>query len=189
MSDNESVQLILDDSRERMDKTRSELANALSLVRSGRATPGLVEDIRVEAYGDLVPMNQVGNISIPEARLIKIDVWDKSILQNVEKAIQKSGRNLNPQVDGSVIRIALAELNEERRKELVKLAKQKTEDFKVAIRNIRRDANDSVKKLKGEGLSEDEIHSVQGQIQKFTDEYIESLDQMFHHKEKEIITI
>lgn len=189
MENNENVQLILSDAEERMSKSVRELKNAYSQIRSGRATPGLVEDIRVEAYGSLMPLNQVGNINIPEARLITIDVWDKSISQNVEKAILKSGRNLNPQNDGGLIRIALPDLNEERRKELVKLSKQKAEDCKVAIRNIRRDANDSTKKLKDEGLSEDQIHGIQNDIQKLTDRNIASIDDLFHGKEKEILTV
>jgi ribosome recycling factor len=189
MTNDESVELIIADTEERMGKSFRELKHAYSQIRSGRATPGIVEDIRVEAYGELLPLNQVASINIPEARLITIDVWDKSIVQAVEKSILKSGRNLNPQNDGGLLRIALPDLNEERRKELVKLSKQKAEDCKIAVRNIRRDGNDAVKKLKDEGFSEDEIHVSQAEIQKMTDSNISQIDELFHAKEKEILTV
>ena len=189
MQSNEDVELIITDTEERMGKTIRELKHAYSQIRSGRATPGLVEDIRVEAYGEFLPLNQVASINIPEARLITIDVWDKSILQAVEKSILKSGRNLNPQNDGGFLRIALPDLNEERRRELVKLSKQKAEDSKIAIRNIRRDGNDAIKKLKDEGLPEDAIHAFQAEIQKITDSNIASIDDLYHAKEKEIMTV
>jgi len=189
MTSNEDIELIIADTDERMGKSIRELKHAYSQIRSGRATPGIVEDIRVEAYGEMLPLNQVAGINIPEARLITIDVWDKSIAQAVEKAIMKSGRNLNPQNDGGLIRIALPDLNEERRKELVKTSKQKAEDSKIAIRNIRRDGNDSIKKLKDEGLPEDQVHAHQARIQKITDANIALIDELFHAKEKEIMTV
>lgn len=189
MEKNEEVELILADVEDRMSKSFRELKNSYSQIRSGRATPGLVEDIKVDAYGSLMPLNQVANINIPEARMITIDVWDKSLVQDVEKAILKSGRNLNPQNDGGFLRIALPDLNEERRKELVKLSKQKSEDCKVAIRNIRRDGNDSLKKLKDGGISEDEVHLHQDEIQKITDKNIKAIDDLYHLKEKEILTV
>jgi len=189
MEVHEEVELILTDAEERMQKSNNELINALGLIRSGRATTGLVDDIRVEAYGDVLPLNQVGAVSIPEARTITIDVWDKAIAQDVEKAIQKSGRNLNPQNDGGFIRINLPDLTEDRRKELAKLAKQKVEDFKVAIRNIRRDANDSIKRLKSEGISDDEMRVIQDKIQTLTDNKVRKMDEIFAAKEKEILTV
>lgn len=189
MEMNEEVELILEDMRERMEKSMNDLRHAFSQVRSGRATPGLVEDIRVEAYGESMALNQVAAINIPEARMITVDVWDKSIVQDVEKAIQKSGRNLNPQNDGGLIRIHLPELTEERRRELVKLAKQKVEDHKVAIRNIRRDSNDSIKKLKSGSISEDQIRSLQDLVQKNTDTKIKEMDDLLVRKENEILTV
>ncbi|RME91700.1 MAG: ribosome recycling factor [Candidatus Hydrogenedentota bacterium] len=189
MEANEKVQEILSDAKKRMEKSVEDLAHALSQIRSGRATPALVEDIRVEVYGQTMPLNQVATINVPEARLITIDVWDKSNLQSVEKAIQKSGRDLNPQNDGTIIRIQMPELTEERRKELVKVAKQKVEDHKVAIRNIRRDANDKLKKLKNEGMSEDDLHHYTDEVQKLTDTYVGKMDAMFKRKEEEILTI
>ena len=189
MEVNEKISAAISDTKERMKKSTDDLAHSLSQIRSGRATPALVEDIKVEVYGQLMPMNQLGSINIPEPRMILIDVWDKSNMQDVVKSIQKSGRNLNPQEDGGAIRIVLPELNEERRKELLKLAKQKVEDHKVSIRNIRRDGNDNIKKLKSDGLSEDEMHQRQTEIQKLTDESISMMDDMFKKKETEIMTI
>jgi len=183
------VKNAIDDAKTRMDKSLAELGNAYSLIRSGRATPGLVEDIRVEAYGQTVPLNQVANITVPEAKLINIDVWDKSTVASIEKAILKSGRNLNPMVDGARIRIAIPELTEERRKEYVKVARQKSEDFKVAIRNIRRDTNDAIKRMKIEGVSEDQLRQYQDSVQKITDEHIKKIDELYSHKESEILKV
>lgn len=185
----DQIQKIMADAKARMKKSVDDLSHALSQIRSGRASTGLVDDIRVEVYGQTMPLNQVATVNIPEARLITIDVWDKSNLQEVEKAILKSGRDLNPQNDGSLIRIQMPDLTEERRKELVKVAKQKVEDHKVAIRNIRRDANDSIKKLKGDGLSEDDLRHYTDEVQKLTDENIAVMDKMFKAKEEEILTI
>ena len=186
---NEDSELILDDTKTRMKKSLADLANSYSQIRSGRASTAMVDDIRVDAYGQSMPMNQVATISIPEARLITIDVWDKSILQSVEKALLKSGRDINPQNDGTLIRIQLPDLTEERRKELVKIAKQKVEDHKISVRNIRRDANDALKKLKSEGISEDDIRTLQDEVQTITDKFIKDLDNMLAQKEKEIMTI
>ncbi|MDH5720771.1 MAG: ribosome recycling factor [Spirochaetia bacterium] len=189
MEVNEKMTGIMNETKEKMKKSLNDLAHSLSQIRSGRATPALVEDIKVEVYGQQMPMNQIGSINIPEPRMILIDVWDKSNSQEVLKAIQKSGRNLNPQDDGVAIRIVLPELNEERRKELLKLAKQKVEDHKVSIRNIRRDANENIKKLKNDGLSEDDLHQKQNEIQKLTDENIAHMDEIFKKKETEIMTV
>ncbi len=187
--DMEEIILIIDDVKERMEKSYQDLLHAFTQIRSGRATSGLVDDIKVDVYGQLMPLNQVATINIPEARLITIDVWDKSKLHDVDRAISASGRNLNPQNDGSLIRIALPDLTEERRKELVKVARQKVEDHKVSIRNIRRDGNDQIKKLKSEGVSEDEIHARQEEIQKITDNYISRVEDVLTKKEKEIMTV
>ncbi|MFO1527527.1 MAG: ribosome recycling factor [Turneriella sp.] len=180
---------IIGDARVRMQKSLEDLAHHMAQIRSGRATPSLVEDIRVEVYGQVMPLNQVASINAPEPRLITIDVWDKSQTQAVEKAIQKSGKNLNPSNDGTLIRISLAEMTGETRKEMVKLAKGKCEDHKVAIRNIRRDANDALKKLKGPGHSEDEIKAFSDQIQKATDDHVKKMDDLFAAKEKDIMTV
>lgn len=180
---------IINDARTRMQKTLDDLSHHMAQIRSGRATPSLVEDIRVEVYGQNMPLSQVASIATPEPRLITVDVWDKSQMQAVEKAIQKSGKNLNPNNDGSLIRISLAEMTGETRKEMVKLAKTKCEDHKVAVRNIRRDANDSLKKLKGTSVSDDMIKGFSDQVQKLTDDSIKKMDDLFAAKEKDITTV
>lgn len=185
----EEMDSIVKETSSRMQKSLDGLAQAFSLIRSGRATPGLVEDIRVEVYGQVMPLNQVASVTIPEARQIVLDVWDKANMQAVEKAILTSGRNFNPQNDGSVIRINLPDLTEERRKEFVKMAKQKCEDHKVAVRNIRRDANEQVKKVKGDGVSEDNVKDYLEQIQKLTDSVTAKMDKAFEVKESEILTV
>lgn len=185
----ENLEAILKETGKRMSKTFEDLKHAFSLIRSGRATPGLVEDIRVEVYGQVMPLNQVASVSIPEARQIVLDVWDKANMQSVEKAILTSGRNFNPQNDGNSIRIHLPDLTEERRKELVKMAKQKNEDHKVGIRNIRRDANEQIKKTKGEGISDDIRKDYLDEIQKLTDATIASMDKLLEAKESEILTV
>ena len=185
----EQANKIISDARTRMQKTLEDLSHQMSQIRSGRATPSLVEDIRVDVYGQVMPLNQVASISAPEARLITGDVWDKSQMGAVEKAIQKSGKNLNPVNDGTMIRINLAEMSGDTRKEMVKLAKGKVEDHKVAVRNVRRDANDALKKLKGPGHSEDEIKGFSDQVQKATDDFIKNMDDLFASKEKDIMTV
>lgn len=185
----EQANKIISDARGRMQKTLEDLSHQMSQIRSGRATPSLVEDIRVDVYGQVMPLNQVASINAPEARLITVDVWDKSQMGAVEKAIQKSGKNLNPVNDGTMIRINLAEMSGDTRKEMVKLAKGKVEDHKVAVRNVRRDANDALKKLKGPGHSEDEIKGFSDQVQKATDDFIKKMDDLFASKEKDIMTV
>lgn len=180
---------IIGDAKNRMQKSLDDLGHQMAQIRSGRATPSLVEDIRVEVYGQVMPLNQVASISTPEARLITVDVWDKSQMGAVEKAIQKSGKNMNPVNDGSLIRINLAEMSGETRKEMVKTAKGKVEDHKVAVRNVRRDANDALKKLKGGGVSEDQLKIFNDQVQKHTDEFIKKMDDLFTTKEKDIMTV
>ena len=189
MSVEETIELISEDCKERMEKTIQDLQNSLSQVRTGRASAAMVNDIKVEVYGQMMPLNQVATVNVPEARMLTIDVWDKSNLQMVEKAILKSGRSLNPMNDGVILRINLPEMTEETRKEMTKIVKQKSEDHKVAIRNIRRDSNEQIKKLKGEGLSEDNMHAAQEDIQKVTDSAIQRIDQLSDQKEKDILTI
>ena len=189
MSVEETIELISEDCKERMEKTIQDLQNSLSQVRTGRASAAMVNDIKVEVYGQMMPLNQVATVNVPEARMLTIDVWDKSNLQMVEKAILKSGRSLNPMNDGVILRINLPEMTEETRKEMTKIVKQKSEDHKVAIRNIRRDSNEQIKKLKSEGLSEDNMHAAQEDIQKVTDSAIQRIDQLSDQKEKDILTI
>jgi len=176
------------DCKDRMEKALKHLQEDFKGIRSGRANPALLENLKVEAYGQKMPLNQVASIAVPEPRTLVIDVWDQSIVDLVEKAIQKSELSLNPNRDGKFIRIHLPPLTEERRKEFVKIVKNKTEDAKVAIRNVRRDANEEIKALeKKKEISEDESKKAVNDIQKLTDKYIEDATKMSELKEKEIM--
>lgn len=179
---------IISGMKTKMDKTIDLVKKDFGTIRTGRANPSLVEDIRVDYYGNQTPINQLGNISVPEPRMLVIFPYDKGIMKDIEKAIQTSGLGLQPTNDGVVIRIVIPELTGERRKELAKVVKSKSEEKKVAIRNIRRDAMEDLKKHT-EGMSQDEIKSVQDQIQKITDSYIDKISALTAEKEKEITTI
>ncbi|MDR3171068.1 MAG: ribosome recycling factor [Treponema sp.] len=173
---------------ERMKKTVASLKEGFASIRTGRASAALFDKIRVNYYGDKSPLNQVANITIPEARLIVIQPWDKNLIGEIEKAIRASELSLNPSNDGKVIRIAIPPLTEQRRKELVKVAKGQTEQSRVAVRNIRRDGNDELKKLLKEGeLTEDEESQAADALQKLTDAYITKVNQVLEEKEKEIM--
>ncbi|MDQ6994215.1 MAG: ribosome recycling factor [Mariprofundaceae bacterium] len=174
----------------RMEKTLVSLKSELATIRTGRANAALLDHVRVSYYGSPVPLSQVGNISVPEARMLMITPWEKNLLNDIEKAIQTSDLGLNPSNDGEVIRLILPELNEDRRKEFVKQVKQVGEKARVSIRNIRRDANDDVKKVeKEESLSEDEAKRMQDKVQKITDRFIAEVDLVVEHKEKDILTV
>ncbi len=172
----------------KMEKTIEVFKKDLSQVRTGRANPAMVEDIKVEYYGAMTPMNQMGTISTPEPRLIVIKPYDNTTIKSIEKSIQSSGLGLTPSNDGVVIRIPLPELTGERRKELSKVVKQKAEEKKVAIRNIRRDIMDDVKKEMA-SASQDEMKNISDQIQKVTDGYIVKITEIADQKEKEIQTV
>ncbi|MBO8170984.1 MAG: ribosome recycling factor [Bacillaceae bacterium] len=181
---------VMKEAEERMEKAISVLRQELASLRAGRATPSLLDKVLVDYYGTQTPVNQLANISAPEPRLLVIQPWDKSALGEIEKAIQKSDLGLTPTNDGDVIRIAIPALTEERRNELVKVVKKNGEEAKVAIRNIRRDANDDLKKLEKDGeVSEDELRRYQDQIQKTTDKYVGQVDQIVEDKEKEIMEV
>lgn len=170
-----------------MEKSASLLAQELAKLRTGRASPALLDGIKVEYYGSTLPLNQVASISIPEPRLMVIQPWDKNALPEIEKALYKSPIGLTPNNDGSVIRLAIPPLTTERREELVKLAQRLAEDAKVAVRNIRREANSETKKEEKEKkIPEDEAYKSQEEIQKITDEYIEKIDDILKKKEREI---
>ncbi|MDQ6953143.1 MAG: ribosome recycling factor [Mariprofundaceae bacterium] len=174
----------------RMEKTLASLKSELATIRTGRANAALLDHVRVSYYGSPVPLSQVGNISVPEARMLIIAPWEKNLLNDIEKAIQSSDLGLNPSNDGEVIRLILPELNEERRKEFVKQVKQVGEKARVSIRNIRRDANDDVKKSeKEDSLSEDEVKRMQDKVQKITDRFIVAVETIIEHKEKDILTV
>ena len=175
---------------EKMNKAIDHLFDELANVRAGRANPAILNKISVDYYGAATPINQIGTVSVPEARQILITPWDKSMLSAVEKAIQKSDIGINPINDGNSIRINFPELNEQRRKELVKDVKSLCEEAKVAIRNARRDAIDQAKAAqKANEMTEDELRSAEEQIQKLTDKFVEKIDGMFANKEKEIMEI
>lgn len=175
---------------DKMQKTIDHLESEFATIRAGRANPHVLDKIRVDYYGTPTPVQQVGNISIPEPRIIVIQPWEKSLLKEIEKAIQMSDIGINPTNDGQVIRLVFPELTEERRKELVKDVKKKGEADKVAIRNIRRDGNDAFKKLaKSEDISEDEIKQLEDELQKLTDKFIKTVDDMVDAKSKDILTV
>jgi len=174
----------------KMKKSISALRSELASIRTGRANSALLDHVRVNYYGSDVPVSQIGNISVPEARMLMITPWEKSILGDLEKAILKSDLGLNPSSDGEVIRIILPELTEDRRKDLVKQVKATGEKTKVSLRNIRRDANDEIKKqVKDNALPEDECKRQQDQIQKITDKFVAETDQVVEHKESDILTV
>lgn len=182
-------QSIKQSAEERMDKAIAALKRDFATLRAGKASPTLLDRIQVEYYGSLTPLNQLANINTPDSRTLLIQPWDKSSLNDIEKAILKSDLGMTPSNDGAIIRLSVPMLTEERRLELVKSAKKLTEDAKVAIRNIRRDANDSIKKLEKSEISEDESKRFQEDIQKSTDKFIAEADKVLAVKEKEILEV
>ena len=175
---------------EKMEKAVDFLVSDYAGTRAGRANPHVLDKIRVDYYGTPTPLQSVGNITVPEPRMIQIAPWEKSMIKEIEKAIMTSDLGINPNNDGSVIRLIFPELTEERRKELVKDIKKKGEDAKVAIRNIRRDGNDALKKLgKSSEVSEDEVKDLEDKLQKVTDNYIKDVDKLIEDKSKEIMTV
>ena len=174
---------------EKMKKTLGSLEAELTTIRAGRANPHILDKLTVDYYGSPTPIQQVANITVPEARMIQIQPWESSLIKGIEKAILTSDLGLNPNNDGKVIRLVFPELTEERRKELVKDVKKKGEAAKVAVRNIRRDANDAYKKLAKQDVSEDEIKELEDKIQKSTDKYIKEVDAAVDAKSKEIMTV
>ncbi|MGN0354203.1 MAG: ribosome recycling factor [Muricoprocola sp.] len=174
---------------QKMTKTYNNLLSEFGSIRAGRANPHVLDRIMVDYYGSPTPIQQVGNVNVPEPRMIQIQPWESSMLKVIEKAIQTSDLGINPTNDGKVIRLVFPELTEERRKDLVKEVKKKGEAAKVAVRNIRRDANDSFKKLKGTEVSEDTIKELETKMQKLTDQYIKDIDKAVEEKSKEIMTV
>ena len=174
----------------KMDKTIQSFKKDLSSFRTGRANAAMLDMIKVDVYGQMMPINQMATISVPEARLITVQVWDQSNIKAVDSAIQKSDLGINPQIDGSVLRLRIPDLTEERRKDLIKVLKNVGEKNKVAIRNIRREANDELKKLiKDKKISEDENTIYEKNIQKVTDDHIANIEKILNEKEKEILQV
>ena len=174
---------------EKMNKSYDALLNEYTSIRAGRANPHVLDKIKVDYYGAPTPLQQVANISVPDPRMILIQPWEKKLIKDIEKAILTSDLGINPNNDGSAVRLIFPELTEERRKDLAKDVKKKGEGAKVAVRNIRRDGNVAFKKLKGTEVSEDEIKDLEDELQKITDKYIAQVDKMVEAKSKEIMTV
>jgi ribosome recycling factor len=182
------IDSIFEDTKESMGKSIASLKKELNRLRTGRASLSILDPIKVDYYGTLTPMNQMATLAVPESRLITIQPWDVSVINDIEKAILKSDLGLTPSNDGKIIRIAIPPLTEERRKELVRVVHKMCEDYKVSVRNIRRDANELLKSMKKDGeISEDDAFKAQDQVQNITDEQIELIDECYKEKEKEIL--
>ena len=180
----------INDLKRRMEGAISSLKGDLAGLRTGRASAGLLDPLMVEAYGQSMPINQIGTITVPEARMVAVQIWDKSMVAAADKAIRESDLGLNPIVDGTNLRIPLPELTEERRKEIVRVAHQYAEQSRVAIRNVRRDGMDTIKKSEKEGeVGQDDARNLSDQVQKLTDEMITSVDETLAHKEAEIMQV
>ena len=182
--------LDMEDVKRRMEGAVSNLSSEFSGLRAGRASVAMLDTVSVDAYGSKMPLNQLSNISVPEARLLSVSVWDASIVGSVEKAIRESELGLNPQVEGTVIRVPVPELSEDRRKDMVKVAGKYSESARISVRNVRRDAIETIRKDEKAGLiSEDERHTYEADIQKVTDEYVANIDTMLEKKEIDITNI
>ncbi|ERJ60733.1 ribosome recycling factor [Sphingobacterium paucimobilis] len=186
---NELISIELDDCKEKMKKAVQHTESELTKIRAGKATPSMLDGIHVDYYGSSTALSQVSNINTTDARTIVIQPWEKNMLGPIEKAIIDSNIGLNPQNDGSIIRLVVPPLTEERRRDLVKKAKEEAEKGRVTVRNIRKDTNESIKKLKNDGASEDEIKIGEAEVQKLTDNYIVKVDQLAELKEKDIMTV
>lgn len=180
----------IEDARKKMDKSIETLKQELVAIRTGKASPSLLDTVRVEAYGSVMPLAQVASVSAPQPRILVVQPWDKSLLQPILKAIQKADLGLNPGDDGDLIRVPIPTLTEERRQELVKKVKKLGEEVKVAVRNVRRDVNEEIKRLQKDGkASEDEAHRGAQEVQKLTDRHIEMVDEILDRKEREILEL
>ena len=187
MSDD--IDIDIDDLKRRMDGALAALRTEFGSLRTGRASASMLEPIQVESYGQMTPINQLGTVNVPEPRMVTINVWDKSMVGKVEKAIRESGLGINPQLNGTIIMLPIPELNEERRRELTKVAAQYAEHARVAVRNVRRDGMDQLKKAKAAGMSEDENKLWSEEIQELTDKYIGLVDKALEGKQEEIMQV
>jgi len=185
----DEFELDTDDLQRRMDGAIHALRTEFASLRTGRASGSMLEPITVDAYGQMTPINQLGTINVPEPRMVTINVWDKGMVGKVEKAIRESGLGINPQLNGTIIMLPIPELNEERRRELTKVAGNYAEHARVAIRNLRRDGMDQVKKAKADGVSEDDQKFWEGEVQELTDKYIKIVDQTLETKQAEIMQV
>lgn len=187
MSD--ELEIDLDDLERRMDGALASLRTEFASLRTGRASASMLEPVQVDAYGQMTPINQVGTVNVPEPRMVTINVWDKGLVNKVEKAIRESGLGINPQMNGTIIMLPIPELNEERRRELTKVAAQYAEHTRVSIRNIRRDGMDQIKKAKAAGMSEDDQKLWEGEVQDLTDAHIKKVDASLEGKQAEIMQV
>lgn len=178
-----------DDLERRMDGAIANLRTELASLRTGRASGSMLEPIMVDAYGAMTPINQVGTVNVPEPRMVTINVWDKGLVGKVEKAIRESGLGINPQLNGTIIMLPIPELNEERRRELTKVAAQYAESARVSIRNLRRDGMDQIKKAKADGMSEDDMKFWEGAVQEITDTFVKLVDDTLETKQAEIMQV
>lgn len=185
----EEIELYLDEAKQLMEQSLQHMRQEFNKIRAGKAMPSMLDGLMVKYYGNPTPINQVASITTPDARTLMIKPWEKNVLGEVERAIMNSDLGLNPQNDGEVIRLNIPPLTEDRRKQLVKQAKNEAENGKISVRNVRKDTNDSIKQLLKESVSEDEVKSGEDRVQQLTDDYIAKVDDVFNHKEKEIMTL
>ena len=178
-----------DDLERRMDGAMANLRTEFASLRTGRASASMLEPVQVDAYGSMTPINQVGTVNVPEPRMVTINVWDKGLVGKVEKAIRESGLGINPQLNGTIIMLPIPELNEERRRELTKVAAQYAESGRVAVRNVRRDGMDQIKKAKADGMSEDDQKFWENAVQEMTDTYVKRVDEALETKQAEIMQV
>jgi len=185
----EEIEIDLDDLERRMDGALASLRTEFASLRTGRASAAMLEPVMVDAYGAPTPVNQVGTVNVPEPRMVTVNVWDKSLVGKVEKAIRDSGLGLNPQVNGAIVMLPIPELNEERRRELTKVAAQYAESARIAVRNVRRDGMDRIKKAKAQGMSEDDRKLWEGEVQEMTDAHVARIDAHLETKQAEIMQV
>ena len=185
----EELEFYLEEAKDHMDKSVHHLSTALAKIRAGRAMPGMLDGLLVDYYGNPTPISQVASINTPDARTLGIKPWEKNMLPVIEKAIINSDLGLNPQNDGEIIRLNIPPLTEERRKDLVKQSRHEAEQGRVSVRNVRKDANDHLKKLLKEHISEDDVKHAENTVQEFTNDYIKKIDELLAKKEEEIMTV
>ena len=185
----EDFELDTDDLQRRMDGAMANLRTEFASLRTGRASASMLEPVMVDAYGSMTPINQVGTVNVPEPRMVTVNVWDKGLVGKVEKAIRESGLGINPQLNGTIIMLPIPELNEERRRDLTRVAAQYAESARVSIRNVRRDGMDQIKKAKAAGMSEDDQKFWEGAVQELTDKFIKNVDAALENKQAEIMQV
>ena len=185
----DEIEIDIDDLERRMEGAMASLKHEFSSLRTGRASATMVEPVMVDAYGAMTPINQVGTVNVPEPRMVTINVWDKGLVNKVEKAIRESGLGINPQTNGTIIMLPIPELNEERRRELTKVAAQYSESARVAIRNVRCDGMDQIKKAKGSGMSEDDVKFWETEVQELTNRQIAAVDKALEAKQADIMQV